>query len=137
MDRHEYGVGLFVHRDMVSAVLGCRPVSSRPTSIRLRAAPLNITIIQVYAPTSGHDDNEVEQFYQHLPDIIDQTPKKDSLIVQGDRNAKVRKDAQADWEDICGPYCNIETNERGLRLLELATSNSLVLTNTLGTLKPS
>ena len=54
-DRHEYGV---VHMGMMSAVFGCQPVSSRQTSIRLRAAPFNITIIQVYATTSGHNDNK-------------------------------------------------------------------------------
>ena len=71
--RHEYGVGFFVHKDVVDAVLGCRPVSSRLISIRLRAAPCNITIVQVYAPTSGHDDREVDHFYQQLQETIDQT----------------------------------------------------------------
>ena len=47
--KHEYGVGFLVHKDVVGAVLGCQPVSSRLISIRLRAAPFNITIIQVYA----------------------------------------------------------------------------------------
>ena len=61
-DRHEYGVGFLVHKDVVNAVLGCRPVSSRLISICLRAAPFNITIIQLYAPTSGHDNSEVNNF---------------------------------------------------------------------------
>ena len=135
--KHEYGVGFLVHKDVVGAVLGCQPVSSRLISIRLRAAPFNITIIQVYAPTSGHDDSEVDHFYQQLQETIDKTPKKDILVVQGDWNAKVGKDAQADWGEVCGPYCNVETNERGLRLLEFATFNNLVLTNTLGPHKPS
>ena len=117
--------------------LGCQPVSSRLISIRLRAAPFNITIIQVYAPTSGHDDSEVDHFYQQLQETIDKTPKEDILVVQGDWNAKVGKDAQADWREVCGPYCNVETNERGLRLLEFATFNNLVLTNTIGPHKPS
>ena len=39
--------------------------------------------------------------------------------------------------DVYGPYCNVETNERGLRLLEFATFKNLVLTNTLGPQKPS
>ena len=77
-------VGFLVHKDMGSAVLGCRPVSSRLISIRLRTAPFNVTIIQVYAPTPGHDDNEVDNFYRQLQEIIDQTPKKDNLVVQGD-----------------------------------------------------
>ena len=85
----------------------------------------------------GHDDSEVDHFYQQLQETIDKTPKKDILVIQGDRNAKVGKDAQADWGEVCGPYCNFETNERGLRLLEFATFNDLVLTNTLGPHKPS
>ena len=48
--------------------------------------------MMVYAPTSDHDDNEVDHFYQRLQEIIDQTPKKDILVVQGDWNAKVRKE---------------------------------------------
>ena len=64
-DRHEYGVRFLVHKYMVSAFLGCRSVSNRLISIRLRAAPFNVNIIQVYAPTSGHDDNEIDKFYQH------------------------------------------------------------------------
>ena len=89
-----------MHKDIASAVLGCRPVSSRLISTRLRAAPFSITIIQVYAP-SGYDDSEIDHFYQHLQETIDQTPKKDILVVQGDWNAKVRKDAQADFGKVC------------------------------------
>ena len=95
-DRHEYGVGFLMHKDVVDAVLGCRPVSSRLISIRLRAAPFNIITIQVSAPTSGHDDSEVDHFYQQLQETIDQTPENDILVVQGDWNAKIGKDAQAD-----------------------------------------
>ena len=135
--KHEYGAKFLVHKDVVGAVLGCQSVYSRLISIRLRAAPFNITILQVYAPTSGHDDSEVDHFYQQVQETIDQTPKNDILFVQGDWNVKVGKDAQADFGDVCGPYCNVETNERGLRLLEFATCNNLVLTNTLGPNKPS
>ena len=72
-----------MHKDVVGAVLGCQPVSSKLISIHLRAAPFNIAIIQVYAPTSGHDDSEVDH-YQQLQETIDQTPKKDILVVQED-----------------------------------------------------
>ena len=65
-DRPEYGVGFLVHKDKVTTVLGCRPVSSRLISICLRTAPFNIIIIQVDAPTSGHDDSDVDHFYQQL-----------------------------------------------------------------------
>ena len=109
------------------------PTSVQQTDrIHLRAAPFNITIIQVYAPTSGHDDTEVDKIYRQLQEIIYQRSKMDVLVVQGDWNAHVGRDAQADRGGVSGPYCNTETNERGLRLLEFATFKNLVLKNTLG-----
>ena len=55
--------------------------------------------------------------------VIDQTPKKDILVAKGDWNAKVGRGACGNWRGICGPFCNNDTNERGLRLLEFATFN--------------
>ena len=54
------------------------------------------------------------------------------LVVLGNWNAKVGEDAFKNWTGTCGCYCNSETNERGLRLLEFACYNDLVLVNTLG-----
>ena len=82
-DKHEHGVGFLVHKDIVNTVMRCRPVSSRLITIRPRAAPFNITIVQAYAPTSDYDDNKIE-FYDQLQNVIDQTPKKDILVVQGE-----------------------------------------------------
>ena len=98
--------------------MGCRAVSSRLVTIRLRAVPFNITIVQAYAPTSDYDDNKIEEFYDQLQNITDQKPKKDILVVQGDWNANVGKDACENWQGICGPFCNDDTSERGLRLLQ-------------------
>ena len=88
--------------------MGCSPVSSRLITICLMAVPFNITIVQVYAPTSDYDDNKIEEFYEN---VIDLAPK-DILVVQGDWNAKVGRDACGNWQDICGPFCNDDTNER-------------------------
>ena len=103
--------------------MGCRPVSSRLITIRLRAVPFNITLERVYAPTSDYDDKEIEEFYDLLQNVNDPKPKEDILVVQGDWNAKVGRDAYGNWQDICGPFCNDNTNERGLRLLEFANFN--------------
>ena len=51
-DKHDYVVGFLMYEDTASAALGCRPVSSRLVSIRLGAAPFNITIIQAYVTIS-------------------------------------------------------------------------------------
>ena len=80
-EKHEHGVGFLVHMDIVNTVMGCRPVSSRLITIRVRAAPFNITMVQVYAPTSDYYDNEIEEFYDQLQNIIEQTPKKDILVL--------------------------------------------------------
>ena len=85
----------------MNTVMGCRPVSSRLIAIRLRADPFNITIVQAYAPRSDYNDNEIAEFYDRLQNVIDQTPKKDILVVQEDWNAKVGKDACGNWQGIC------------------------------------
>ena len=136
-DKYEQGVGFLVHKDIVKCVIGCRPISSRLMTVRLRASSFNITIIHVYAPTSSYDDSEVDEFYGELQSLVDQPPKQNILVVQSDWNAKVREDAQEDWGEVCGPFCNPETNDRGIRLLDFAAYNNLVLANTLGNLNPS
>ena len=55
-DEHEHDVGFLVHKDIVNTVMGCRSVSSRLITIRLRAVPFNITIVQECAQTSDYDD---------------------------------------------------------------------------------
>ena len=59
------------------------------TSVRLQGKPFNITVIQVYAPTSNTEETEVEWFYEYLQDPLELTPKKDVLCIIGDWNAKV------------------------------------------------
>ena len=81
---------------------------------------------------SDYDDNETEEFSDQLQNVIDQTPKMDILVVQGDCNAKVGRDACGNWQGICGPFCIDDTNERGLRPLEFATFNDLEVANSFG-----
>ena len=60
-------------------------------SVRFQSKPFNITVIQVYAPTSNTEEAEVEWFYEDLQDLLELTPKKDVLSIIGDWNAKVRR----------------------------------------------
>ena len=55
----------------------------------LDAKPLNITVIQAYAPTSNAEEAEVEQFYEDLQDLLELTPTKDVFFIIRDWNAKV------------------------------------------------
>ena len=58
-------------------------------SVHSQGNPFNITVIQVYAPTSNVEEAEVEQFYEDLQDLLELTPQKDILFIIGDWNAKV------------------------------------------------
>ena len=58
-------------------------------SVHFQGKPFNITVIQVYAPTSNAEEAEVERFYEDLQDFLELTPKKDVLFIIGDWNAKV------------------------------------------------
>ena len=58
-------------------------------SVRFQGKSFNITVIQVYAPTSNTEKAEVERFYEDLQDLLELTPKKDILFIIGDWKAKV------------------------------------------------
>ena len=58
-------------------------------SVRFQGKPFNITVVQVYAPTSNAEEAEVEWFYEDLQDLLELTPKKDVLFIIGDWNAQV------------------------------------------------
>ena len=58
-------------------------------SVHFQGKPFNITVIQVYAPTSNAEEAKVERFYEDLQDLLGLMPKKDVLFIIGDWNAKV------------------------------------------------
>ena len=78
-----------VKKRVLTAVLGCSLKDDRMISVRLQGKPFNITVIQVYAPTSNAEKAEVEWIYDDLQDLLELTPPKDVLIIIGDWNAKV------------------------------------------------
>ena len=65
-DKHANGVGILMNKDFKNTVIASCPISSRIMSVRVRATPFNITVIQVYAPTTDYTDEELEQFYVQL-----------------------------------------------------------------------
>ena len=83
------GVAMIVKKRVWNAVLGCNLKNNRIIFIHFQNKHFNITVIQVYAPTSDSEEAEVEQFYEDLQDLLELTPKKDVLFITGDWNAKV------------------------------------------------
>ena len=83
------GVAIIINKRVRNAVLGCNLKNNRMTSIHFQGKPFNITVTQVYAPTSNAEEAEVERFYEDLQDLLELTRKKDVLFIIGDWNAKV------------------------------------------------
>ena len=94
-------------------------------SVHFQGKPFNITVIQVYVPTSNAE--EAERFYDDLQDL-ELTPKKDVLFIIGDWNAKV---GSQETPGVTGKFGLGIRNEVGQRLIEFCQENTLVIANTL------
>ena len=75
------GVAIMVNKRFQNAVLGCNLKNDRMISVRLQGKPFNITVIQVYAPTSNAEEVEVEWFYEDIQDLLELTPKTMSFAL--------------------------------------------------------
>jgi len=117
-----------VNKRVQNTVLGCNLKNDRMSSIRFQGKPFNITVIQVYAPTSKAEEAEFERFYEDLQDLLELTPKKDVLFIIGDWNAKV---GSQETPGVTGKFGLEIWNEAGQRVIEFCQENTLVIANTL------
>jgi len=91
-------------------------------SVRFQGNPFNITVIQVYAPTSNAEEAEVERFYEDLQDLLELTHKKDVLFIIGDWSAKV---GSQERPGVTGKFGLQIRNEAGQTLIEFCQENAL------------
>ena len=73
------GAALIVNKRLQNAVLRCNLKNDRIISVHFQSKPFNITVIQVYTPTSNAKEAEAEWFYENLQDLLELTPKTMSL----------------------------------------------------------
>ena len=102
--------------------------NDRMISVHFQGKPLNIMVIQAYAPTSNAEEAEVEQFYEDLQDLLELIPPKDVFFIIKAWNAKVGS------QEIPGVTCKFGLgmqNEAGQKLTEFCQENVLVIANTL------
>ena len=102
--------------------------NDRMVSVRFQSKLYNITVIQVYAPTSNAEEAEVEGFYEDLQELLELTPKKDVLFIIEDWNAKV---GSQETPGVAGKFGLGIRNEAGQRLTEFCQENALVIENIL------
>ena len=89
--------------------------NDRMISVHFQGKPFNITVIQVYDPTSNSEEAEVEWFYEDLQDLLELTPKTDVLFIIWDWNAKV---VSQETPGVTGKFGLGIRNEAGQRLIE-------------------
>ena len=97
-------------------------------SVHFQGKPFNITVIQVYAPTSNAEEAEVKWFYEDLQDLLELTPQRDVPFFIGDYKAKVESQ---EIPGVTGKFGLGVQNEAGQRLTEFFQENTLVVANTL------
>ena len=97
-------------------------------SVHFQGKPLNIMVIQAYAPTSNAEKAEAERFYEDLQDLLELIPQKDVLFIILDWNAKVRSQ---ETPGVTGKFGLGVQNEAGQRLIEFCQENALVIVNTI------
>ena len=109
------GVSIMNKKRVQNAVAGCNLKKYRMISFCFQGKPFNITVIQVYAPTSNDEKAEVDWFYEDRQDLLELTPKKDVLYVIVNRNAKV---GSQETPGVTGKFGPGVWNEGGQRLIE-------------------
>ena len=97
-------------------------------SVHFQGKPFNITVIQVYAPTSNAEEAEVKWFFKDLQDLLELIPPNNLLFIVGVWNAKVRSQ---EISRVTGKFGLGVQNEAGQRLTEFCQENALVIVNTL------
>ena len=96
--------------------------------LHFQGKPFNITVIQVFVPTANAEEDEVEQFYKDLQDLLEIPPKIDVLFIIGDWNAKV---GSQETPGVTGKFGLGIWNEAGQKLIVFCQENALVIPNTL------
>ena len=97
-------------------------------SVRSQAKSFNIIIIQIYALSNNNEEAEVKRFYEDLQDLLELTPKKDTLFIIEDWNEKV---GSQELPGVTGKFGLGVQNEARQRLIEFCQENALVIANTL------
>ena len=115
-----------VNKSVQNAVFRCNLKNYSMISVRFQGKPFNITVIQVYAPTSNAEEAEVEQFCEDLQDLLELTPKKDVLFIIGDWNV-----GSQETPGVTGKFGLGIRNEAGQRLKDFCQENALVIANIL------
>ncbi|XP_008486054.1 craniofacial development protein 2-like, partial [Diaphorina citri] len=121
------GVGVMLTKELGKRVKGYVHRKGRIILVKIDTKPVDTVIIQIYMPTTQHGDSAIEEMYDEIQKLLDETKGGDNIILMGDWNAAVGEGEEAPF---VGPYGLGNRNERGNRLIEFCAKNKLIITNT-------
>ena len=126
---HKHGIGLLHSKVVYKSVLGYCAPSDRILLVRIHGKPFNVSVIQVYAPTSASSEEEIEVFYSDLEDAHKKCGNQDIVIVMGDLNAKVGGE-QDPLQEIVGKHGLGERNDCGDLWVDWCATHEQVIMDT-------
>jgi len=127
-DKKRKGVALIFRSHVAEMIQSCEMVSERIICVKIKAKPVDIIVVQVYAPTNDATRSEIDNFYHEIYDTVKLQKKfQDCLILMGDFNAKVGDKKE---EDIVGPFSLGLRNDNGQSLIECCQRHNLMISNT-------
>ena len=88
------GVAVILDKKMANSVSRIEQKSDRILLVKIDAQPQNIIVIQVYMPTTQHNDNEIEDMYEEIEELMDAQQGNDYLVIMGDWNTVVGEGRQ-------------------------------------------
>ena len=122
------GVAMILDKEAKKGFLSYDAISDRILTVHFNTKPVKTTIIQIYAPSTNHSDDEIEDFYNQLQSVKDSIHNKNQVIIMGDFNAKVGEGASKDQG--LGPHGIGKRNESGEKLLGFCQANGMNILNT-------
>jgi len=121
------GVAIVLDSKTAKRVIEVDQISDRVIVVKLQAEPVDIVLVQVYMPTTDHEDEEIEMIYEQLDKILSKQKGTDYVVVMGDMNAVVGEGR--DGMEV-GKFGLGKRNDRGERVVEFCKRNKLMITNT-------
>lgn len=122
------GVGVILNKELGQRVTEYIQYNERTMRVRISTKPADTVIIQVYMPTTTHEDEEIEHMYECIEELMKNVKGDENLIILGDWNAIIGEGRDG---DITGSYGLANRNEREERLAEFCYKHKLIVTNTI------
>ena len=113
------GIGMFLSPKVYRSLPNVESISSRIMIATFNGNP-KATVVSCYSSTNCSVEEEAQELYVQLTELIKQVPKHNVLLIGGDMNVKIGT------EDCKGDSLHINTNRNGEFLLNLTTECALV-----------